>query len=173
MDLQNLATQVLDFVRANQGWAPVIAGVMAFCESLAFLSLLAPATMILLGIGALIGVANLSFWPVCLAAAIGASLGDWVSYEIGRYLEDRAHHIWPLSRYPEMVTKGEEFTKRWGVGAIFIGRFFGPARAVAPLIAGIFEMPRWSFQLANISSALIWALVLLAPGAGLFEWLRS
>src|SRR4051812_42296875 len=68
--------------RAHQAWAPVIVAVLAFCESLAFLSLLAPATVMLVGIGSLIGATGLDFWPVWLGAAVGASLGDWVSYEV-------------------------------------------------------------------------------------------
>jgi membrane protein YqaA with SNARE-associated domain len=101
---------------------------------------------------------------ILAGAVIGASLGDWLSYEVGRYLEDRAHHTWPLNRYPDLIRKGEDFTRRWGVWAIFLGRFFGPARAFVPLVAGIFEMPRGPFQLANIGSALIWAYMLLTVG---------
>jgi membrane protein DedA with SNARE-associated domain len=54
--------------------------------------------------------------------------------------------------------------KTWGIPGIFIGRFFGPLRAAVPLIAGIFEMPYWRFQLANFSSAFVWAAVLLTLG---------
>lgn len=172
MDFASLTTAIVDFVRANQAWAPVIVAVLAFCESLAFLSLIAPATVMLLAIGALIGATGLEFWPIWLGGAVGATLGDWLSYEIGRYFETRVHHVWPLSSHPEMVVKGEAFTRRFGVWAIFIGRFFGPARAVVPLVAGIFEMPRVPFQAANIASAMVWAFALLAPGTGLMEWLR-
>ncbi len=48
--------------------------------------------------------------------------------------------------------------------AIFIGRFFGPLRASVPLIAGILEMPIIPFQIANFSSAFIWAWALLTLG---------
>jgi membrane protein DedA with SNARE-associated domain len=54
--------------------------------------------------------------------------------------------------------------KKWGVLGIFIGRFFGPLRASVPLVAGIFEMPFWRFQIANFSSAFVWAAVLLTLG---------
>jgi membrane protein DedA with SNARE-associated domain len=37
-------------------------------------------------------------------------------------------------------------------------------RASVPLVAGIFEMPFWRFQLANFSSAFVWAAVLLTIG---------
>jgi len=33
-----------------------------------------------------------------------------------------------------------------------------------PPIAGIFEMPFWRFQVANVSSAFVWAAVLLTIG---------
>ena len=172
MTLESLTADTLDFLRQHQAWAAPIAGALAFGESLAVLSLLVPATVILIGIGAMIGATGLDFWPIWLAAAIGASLGDWLSFEVGRWLEQRAHHVWPLSRYPEMIAKGEIFVRRFGVWGIFLGRFFGPARAMVPLVAGIFEMRRLPFQAANVSSAMIWAFVLLAPGFGLLEWLR-
>ncbi|MCF4129360.1 DedA family protein [Methylobacterium sp. SyP6R] len=172
MDFESLRNTVLDVVRDHQAWAPVITGIIAFCESLAVLSLLVPATVILIGIGALIGSGAIPFLPVMLGAAIGAILGDWVSYEIGRYYKDGAKRIWPLSRYPEMVAKGETFCQRWGAWAIFVGRFIGPARAVVPLVAGVALLPRLAFWLANFSSAFVWAFVWLAPGAGLIDWLR-
>jgi membrane protein DedA with SNARE-associated domain len=173
MDFETLKTATIDFVRDHQAWAPVIVAVLAFCESLAFLSLLVPATVILVGIGALIGATGLAFWPIWLGAVVGASLGDWVSYELGRYLEKGAHNIWPLNRHPEMVDKAERFTRRHGVWGIFFGRFFGPLRAIVPLVAGIFEMPRLLFQVANVASAMVWAFGLLAPGAGLMQYLRG
>jgi membrane protein DedA with SNARE-associated domain len=171
MDVEALKDTVIAFVRANQVWAPFIVGGLAFAESLAIISLFAPATVLLLAIGGLIGGAGLSFWPIWFGAAVGASLGDWLSYEVGRYLEHRAHNYWPLNRYQDLMRKGEEFTRKYGVWAIFLGRFFGPARAFVPLAAGIFEMARMPFQLANVSSALLWAFVLLAPGTGLTKWL--
>ena len=171
MDIEGLKTTVVEFVRLHQAWAPFIVAALAFCESLAVISLFVPATVILLAIGGMIGGMGLSFWPIWAGAALGAALGDWLSYEVGRYLEDKAHDVWPLNRYPQMIAKGEAFTRKYGVWAIFLGRFFGPARAFVPLVAGIFEMPRVPFQIANFTSALLWAFVLLAPGTGLTRWL--
>ena len=102
--------------------------------------------------------------------------GDWLSYWVGLKLEYSVAKIWPLSRHPEMIPRGEAFMKKWGVPGIFIGRFFGPLRAVVPLIAGIFEMPFWRFQAANFSSAFVWAAVLLTLGDGIsvgVHWLRG
>jgi membrane protein DedA with SNARE-associated domain len=164
MDIESLRTTAVEFVRHNQGWAPFIVAVLAFGESLAFMSLLFPATVLLVAIGATVGGLGLGFWPIWLGAAIGAILGDWVSYEFGRYFEDKAHNVWPLNRRRDLIAKGEAFTRKYGVWAIFLGRFFGPLRAFVPLAAGIFEMPRTPFQIANITSALLWAYVLLKFG---------
>ena len=72
--------------------------------------------------------------------------------------------MWPLSQQPDLIPKGEEFVRRWGAPAIFIGRFSGPLRATVPLVAGVFAMPYWRFQFANFASAFVWAAVLLTLG---------
>jgi len=156
--------QVVVFVAAHKVWAAPIVALLAFGESLAFLSLLIPAWGALVAIGAMIGPSQINFWPVWIAAAIGAALGDWLSYWIGVKLGPSVAHVWPLSRHPEMLPRGETFVKRWGALAIFIGRFFGPLRAAVPLVAGIFAMPFWRFQFANFSSAFLWAALLLTIG---------
>lgn len=155
---------VIDFVRVHQYWAAPIVFALAFAESLAFISLIVPAWAILVGIGALIGASGISFWPVWVAGAVGAALGDWLSYWFGYTFKERIAHIWPLSRHPDLLPRGHVFMEKWGVPGIFIGRFLGPLRASVPLIAGIVEMPYWQFQFANFSSAFVWAFVLLFFG---------
>jgi membrane protein DedA with SNARE-associated domain len=174
MHFQEYFDQVIAFVRDNAAWAPPVVFALAFGESLAFISLLTPAWGALVAIGALIGSSGISFWPVWIAAALGAAMGDWLSYWIGLKLEHSVAHIWPLSRHPDLIPRGEAFMKKWGILGIFIGRFFGPLRASVPLIAGIFEMPYWRFQFANFSSAFVWAAVLLTIGDGIsvaLQWL--
>ena len=173
-NMEDFARALAAFVRDHQAWAAPIVLVLAFGESLAFISLLVPAWGALVAIGALIGVSGISFWPVWLAGGIGAALGDWVSYWFGYRYKEQVAQLWPLSRYPEILPRGEAFVKKWGVPSIFIGRFFGPLRASVPLAAGIFEMSYWPFQIANFVSALVWSGVLLLSGdvmAKIAEWL--
>jgi len=171
MSLHELVQQILDFVREHQAWAPLIAGLLAFGESFAILSLLIPATVALIGVGAIIGASNAAFIPVWIGASVGAALGDWISYWIGLKIENAAHKVWPLSRYPQMIQRGETFFKQYGTWSIFLGRFFGPVRAVIPLIAGMFEMPFVPFQVANWVSAFVWAFALLYPGFTVLKYL--
>ena len=155
---------IADFARVHQAWAAPLVFALAFMESLAFISLLVPAWGVLVLIGTLIAAGDLNFWPIWIAGSIGAALGDWLSYWIGRKLEYTVQHIWPLSRHPSLIPRGEAFIRKWGALGIFIGRFSGPLRASVPLVAGIFEMPFWTFQIANFTSAFVWAGVLLTLG---------
>jgi membrane protein DedA with SNARE-associated domain len=172
MHIHAIAHNVIEFVRSHGEWAAPIVFALAFAESLAFISLLVPAWAALVGIGALISSGGVSFWPVWIAASIGAALGDWLSYWIGQKLEYSVQHIWPLSRHPGLIPRGEAFVKTWGVPGIFIGRFFGPLRASVPLVAGIFEMPYWRFQFANFTSAFVWVAVLLTLGDAISQGVR-
>jgi membrane protein DedA with SNARE-associated domain len=173
MTFANFAQDVIDFVRVHQVWGPPIVFALAFGESLAFISLFIPAWAILVGIGAIIHASGIPFWPFLVAAALGAAAGDWLSYWIGITFKEPIAHVWPLSKYPDLLPRGHAFMEHWGILGIFIGRFFGPLRASVPLIAGILEMPYWYFQFANITSAFVWAWVLLIFGDfgfGIFKW---
>jgi len=164
MTLQEYSQEMIAFVRAYAAWAPAIMFVLAFAESLAFVSMLIPAWGVLVAIGALVGPNGISFWPVWIAGSLGAALGDWLSYWIGRKIGPPVAHMWPLSRHPDLVPRGEAFMKKWGVLGIFIGKYFGPLRAAVPLAAGVFEMPYVRFLSAAFVSSFIWAAVLLSVG---------
>src|SRR6266542_2657272 len=101
MNLEFYFNQLVELVRANEAWAAPIVFALAFGESLAFISLLLPAWGALVAMGVLIGAGEINFWPVWVAASVGAALGDWLSYWIGLKLEKAVYNVWPLSRHPE------------------------------------------------------------------------
>src|SRR5262249_61834875 len=98
---------------------------------------------------------------------------DWLAFELALWLGPRITAIWPLSRHPGLIEKATSWFARWGVAAIFFGRFFGPLRAAVPLVAGISRMKRLGFQLANVASAFVWAAGILTPGMVGLPWLFS
>jgi len=171
--IESLVDTTIEVVRGNGSAAVVIVFVLAFGESLAFVSLLLPATVILFALGALIGKAELDFWPIWLAAALGAFFGDWLSFWLGRRFGPAIAHVWPLSRHPTLLPRGHTFFEKYGIAGVFLGRFFGPLRAAIPLVAGICEMPSNKFQFANIASAFVWATGILAPGVLGMRWLMN
>lgn len=166
-----MSDTILLFVRIHEAWAAPIVFILAFGESLVLVSLVLPATVILFGVGGLIGASGIGFWPIWLAAALGAAIGDWVSFWLGCHYHVAIGTVWPLSRHPDLLPRGERFFRRWGVAGVFLGRFFGPLRSVMPVVAGICGMPRVPFQIANVTSAIIWATGILVPGSFGLRWL--
>lgn len=166
MELGGFVEGVLGFVRANQAWLAPAVFAVALLESLAFVSLLVPATAILGALGLLIGAGDLPFWTPFFAAAAGAFIGDAISYEIGRRYKDEVRNLWPLNRQPELFDRGEAYFRKYGAPGYFGGRFIGPLRAVFPLICGVTAMPPLLFQSVNAASAVAWAGVYLGLGAG-------
>ena len=173
MTLAEVADVVVVFVRDHRAWAAPICFALAFGESLAFLSLVLPATVILAAIGTLLAASGMDLaklWDVWLGAGLGGSLGYAISYWIGLYFKDSIHTVWPFRAYPEMLPRGKTFFDKWGVFGVFLGHFFGPVRAVIPVVAGMYAMRQLPFQLANVSSAFLWAFGVMAPGAIGVKW---
>ncbi len=162
--MDQLVDGVLRFLAENRFWAGPVVFMLAFAESMAFLSLLVPFTAMIIAAGALVGSGALDPWIVIPWGIAGAALGDAVSYWIGRYFDDKVPKIWPFKNNPEALERGHRFFAKWGVLSVFIGRFFGPLRAVIPIVAGMMDMPHIKFQIANVTSAIVWLPALMLPG---------
>src|SRR5260370_7240257 len=162
--MEDLAQPLLDFIKTHESWAIAMMFVTGFVESSAFVSLLFPGTTLLIAAGTLMQSGALPYLPVVIGWVVGAVVGDWVSYWIGGGFGGGIARLWPFSRNPELLPNGIRFFERHGGKSVFIGRFFGPIRAVIPLAAGIMLMARGRFWLANIASALVWAPMLLFAG---------
>ena len=166
MSVQEFVDIMVTFVREHESWAAPVAFFVAFMESFCFLSILWPGTAILIGISALLAKSGIEahvLWPAIIAAGLGGTLGYAISYWIGLYYKDDIRNIWPFNRNPAMIERGQTFFDRWGALSVFLGHFFGPVRAVIPVVAGMYAVPQWQFQLANITSAFIWAAGVIAP----------
>jgi len=167
--MEELAQPLLEFIKDHRSWAIAIMFITAFGESFAFLGLLFPGTTLLIAAGTLVKSGTLPFLPVMVGSILGAVFGDSISYWIGRRFGGGIARLWPFSRNPKLLPSGIQFFERYGGTSVFIGRFFGPIRAVIPLAAGIMRMPRGRFWVANIVSALVWAPMLLLVGDAVGE----
>lgn len=158
-----LAT-VEGWLTAGAGWAPLVVFTITFLESLPGISLLVPATALLLLTGALLGAGTLEPGPVLVAAIAGAIAGDAVGFWVSRAVGPRIVRRWLPKGQRRAYARALLLFRRWGWAAVFFGRFLGPVRAVAPLMAGIARMRERHFQAANIASAVVWAPAVLLPG---------
>ena len=162
--MEHLVQPTLDFIAAHSGWAAAIMFITAFGESFAFVSQLFPGTSMLIAAGTLMAAGSLPYLPIVAGAIAGAVLGDTISFWIGHRFGGGIARVWPFSRNPELLSGGIKFFARHGGKSVFIGRFFGPIRAVIPLAAGVMRMPRDRFWFANVTSAIVWAPMLLFVG---------
>jgi membrane protein DedA with SNARE-associated domain len=162
--MDNFSHQIVGYITVHRDMAVLIIAGTAFGESFAFLSFLFPGTTILIAAGGLVRFHAVDPVSAALAAIVGAILGDAISFWIGRRFGSRLPRMWPFRSHPDALARGMEFFRRYGWASVFIGRFFGPLRAVIPLAAGMMEMPTLPFYMANCLSAVVWAPALLFSG---------
>jgi len=167
--MDHIAAQMLAVIKDNPGWAALIIGITAFGESFVFLSLLFPGTAILIASGALVSDGILKPLPIIIAGIVGAVVGDSISFWLGERFGPAMQRAWPYRDHPERLARGVRFFERFGGSSVFIGRFFGPLRAVVPLVAGMMRMPHLRFYVANVLSALVWAPTLVLLGDKLVQ----
>ncbi|OBI81049.1 DedA family protein [Mycobacterium sp. 1245805.9] len=95
------------------------------------------------------------------AAVIGAVVGDSIGYSVGRRyglpLFDRLGRRFPKHFGPGHVALAEKLFNRWGVRAVFFGRFIALLRIFAGPLAGALKMPYPRFLAANVSGGICWA----------------
>jgi membrane protein DedA with SNARE-associated domain len=163
MDLATLQP-LLHWLGAHPGWSSLVVFLIAFAESLLLVGLLFPGTVIMFGVGTLMAVGALDLWTTLAWAAAGAVAGDGVSFWLGYHYKDRLRVIWPISRYPSLVQRGEQFFLKHGGKSVLFGRFVGPVRPILPAVAGMLRMPPVRFITIDILSGVAWAPVYTLPG---------
>ncbi len=155
---------LLSWVQAHPAWAGLAVFLVALAESFVAVGLILPGTVLMFGIGALVGSGALDFTETVLWAFAGGVAGAGLSFWLGYHFRDRMRHWWPFSRHPELLARGEAFFRRHGGKSVFIGRFVGPIRPIVPAVAGMLGMAPGRFLVVNVASALLWAPAYLLPG---------
>jgi membrane protein DedA with SNARE-associated domain len=96
-----------------------------------------------------------------ISASTGAIIGDTIGYFIGRRvgkpLFAKLGRRFPKHFSPAHVLFAERIFLRWGVYAVFFGRFIALLRIFAGPLAGALKMPYYKFLVANISGGIVWA----------------
>jgi membrane protein DedA with SNARE-associated domain/membrane-associated phospholipid phosphatase len=155
---------LLALIGLHPGPAYAAVFLASFGESLALVGLIVPGAMIMFGAGAVVAMGSLGLKPVILLAAVGAVAGDGLSFWLGRTYQDKLRRIWPFSRFPDMLKKGEAFFLSHGGKSVLLGRFVGPVRPVIPVVAGMLGMRPLHFGIVNVLSAIGWAFAYILPG---------
>ncbi|HEY8906352.1 MAG TPA: bifunctional DedA family/phosphatase PAP2 family protein, partial [Rhodoferax sp.] len=136
----------------------------ALLEAAAVIGTVIPGSSLVVLGGVLVGLQVIDLWWTVLAVVTGATLGDSMSYWLGRHFHDRLLSLWPMKAYPLLFERGQAYFAKNGGKSVFLGRFLGPVRAIVPVVAGMSDMPVFKFMLVNFLSAMAWASAHLLPG---------
>lgn len=153
-----------EWIAAHPLPAGLLIAAVALLDALPVAGMVVPSMAILFAVGALMGLGVLDPAWIIACAALGAFIGDTLGYALGRRYGQRLRTMWPFSRHPQWLERGERLFQRHAAWGVISGRQIGAIRPFVPAIAGMLGMPVRHFLLAASVSALAWALVYLAPG---------
>jgi membrane protein DedA with SNARE-associated domain/membrane-associated phospholipid phosphatase len=131
-------------------------------EASAFVGFVFPGEIAVLLGGVLAYQGRVPLWAVIVAAVLGAAIGDSIGYAIGkRWGRSLLHGT--LGRLPiirreldKHLDQAQEYVRRRGPHAVFVGRFTAALRVLVPGLAGMAGVPYGSFVTFNVLGAIIW-----------------
>ncbi|HSU45285.1 MAG TPA: DedA family protein [Arthrobacter sp.] len=160
------------FVDGLLNVSPLAAYIAVFClvfaEDALFVGFVIPGetAAVLGGVVASRGEVQLG---TMMALVVGAAIiGDSVGYEVGKHLGTRLMKTKALARHSGRLESAQDFLRRKGGSAVFLGRFTAFFRAVMPALAGTSRMPYGRFLAYNAAGGIVWGIgfVLLGFLAG-------
>lgn len=156
----------------------LVAGLIIGLESM---GIPLPGEIILISASLMAAAGLVSPWGVAVAASMGAILGDSVGYAVGRHggrpLLRRFGRRFPRHFGPEQLARSERIFARWGVWAVFFGRFVALLRILAGPLAGALHVPYRRFLVANAAGGVVWAFgttfLIYFVGRAAEHWLKD
>jgi membrane protein DedA with SNARE-associated domain len=123
-----------------------------------------PGETVLIAGALLAARGNLDPALVAACACFGAVAGDNIGYLVGRRWGQRLARVPGVRRiYDERrIAVAQAFFQRWGVLAVFLGRFVALLRIFAGPLAGMNGMPWPRFFVANLLGGALWVGAVMA-----------
>jgi membrane protein DedA with SNARE-associated domain len=123
--------------------------------------LLVPGETVLLAASVAAAHGHLNIWLVIVSASIGAILGNFIGYLVGRAL---GHTL--IAKYGPRVglthrrlVLGRYMFAKHGGKMLFIARFLGGLRSFAAPLAGVNDMPWRAFVAWTVVSGIAWPII--------------
>ena len=154
---------VVDIVALHQNAALTVVFLAAIIEAVAVLGILIPGTPILMAVAGAAAMGGQAMLPFLALSIIGAVIGDFLSFWIGRRFSIRLRGVWPFASRPQLMANAVRFFSRYGGYSVALCRFVPVLRSTVPLVAGMAGMRRRYFLFANVASAFVWAPVHIYP----------
>ncbi len=152
-----MITRLLDPVLNLHGWqAYALVGFLVFAEVAILIGIVFPGetAVIIGGVVASRGHANI---VVLIIVVVGCAIaGNTVGYAIGARWGDHILNLRYLSSRRQTLDRTLERINRRGAIVVFVARFGAFLRAVVPGLSGMSGMSYRTFQLANVTGAIVW-----------------
>jgi membrane protein DedA with SNARE-associated domain len=152
--------RLIEDIAAGLGeWAYLLVAFMAMAETAAFVGFIAPGEFTIIFGGVLAGEGTLNIqlligitWVSCVA---GDAIGFYLGHRLGRGFVLR--HGPRVRLTEERFGKVEDFFRKHGGKAVFIGRWLGLVRPLMPFTAGASGMSYRRFLPYDVLGAGLWA----------------
>jgi membrane-associated protein len=149
---------VFDWLTQEVSQSAVTYPVVSLAAAADVLFPLIPSETIVITAGVLAAQGDLLIWLIVPAVALGAFLGDNLSYWLGRKIGDPiADRLFDDEKGQAQLLWAEEALRRRGAILIGMGRFIPGGRTVTTFAAGTLEMPYRQFLVADAFAATLWA----------------
>ncbi|AKC59645.1 DedA family protein [Blochmannia endosymbiont of Polyrhachis (Hedomyrma) turneri] len=153
-DVSNLVTVVY-----------LLAFIVLFLENGILVTSFLPGDTLLIFFGMLIAKGILSFPLTVCILTVAASLGSWVGYIQGRWLESAVlKNSWFAYLPQRYRCLAFRIFDSYGLFALFIGRFVVFVRTLLPMLAALSGFHGIRFHFFNWVSAFCWILILTVLG---------
>jgi membrane protein DedA with SNARE-associated domain len=151
-------------------WIIFLIGIL---ESLPFVGLFIPGSVILTGMGLFASEGTFHVVDLIWVSAFGVIIGDCIGYHIGKhkgrkFMESKSHFI-----NPKHINKIDAYFISHGGKSVFFGRFIGFLRPFTAFVAGMHHMKYSRFLLYTITSSILWSAIYILLGFYFGEQAKS
>jgi membrane-associated protein len=153
---------ILAWASEHRDQAVFLVPLLAFMETCVGVGLFVPAMLLVIVTSVFYANDWANLWVMATMAMAGSSLGDHAGYYVGRMIGHRIHGWRIIQRNAQRWARTENMVRRYGVFAIFIGRFIPAIRSLVPAMMGITEFKRARYTMYDIAACSLWALGLVA-----------
>lgn len=146
-------------------WTYALLFVVIFCETGLIVAPFLPGDSLLFAAGTFAAMGSLNLSLLFLVIFIAAVLGDFVNYQVGKYIGPKVftkEKSWIFNR--EYLDRTEKFYEKHGTKTIILARFLPIIRTFAPFVAGVGKMQYLKFVTYNIAGAAAWCILFLLAG---------
>ncbi|OFE15973.1 hypothetical protein BA895_05140 [Humibacillus sp. DSM 29435] len=141
-----------------------VVGLLVFAEDALFVGFVLPGETAAIVGGVAANRGHVALPAVLAVVIIAAIVGDSVGFEVGRRLGPRILGLRMLRKHESRINDAQDFLKRRGGWAVFLGRWVAFFRAVMPALAGSSPMTYRTFLTFNALGGMLWGSVVVTAG---------